>query len=51
MNLQDIADLGELVHYFNLDYNLIDREMSVNDEFLELEIHKEGSGSELSSGS
>ncbi len=51
VNLQDIADLGELVHYFNLDYNLIDREMSVNDEFLELEIHKEGSGSELSSGS
>jgi len=51
VNLQDIADLGELVHYFNLDYNLIDREMSANDEFLELQIEKEGPGSEMSSGS
>jgi hypothetical protein len=51
VNLQDIADLGELVHYFNLDYNLIDREMSAKDEFLELQIEKEGPGSEVSSGS
>jgi hypothetical protein len=41
VNLQDIADLGELFYYFNLNYRLIDKDWSINDEFTELVFENE----------
>jgi len=49
VNLQDIADLGELFYYFNLRYRVMDKHWSADDEFTELVFDNEDPGSAVSS--